>query len=145
MSHSLINALEQNRYDFGYLAGSSSRIITLVPVIEACNFGWVSISARVHARNMVAGQTVTLQLFNTLPCETDGREFIEYSPTSVTPNALLTVTVTSAVPTVIPSVLFGATTNTGPYLKLVLTATQASSPDVFYIEASVVVLMRETA
>ena len=145
MSHCLINALDQKRYDFGYLGGSDSRSITLVPVIEACNYGWVSISVRVHARSMVAGQTVTLQLFNTLPSETDGREFIEYSPTSVTPNALLVVTMTSAVPTVIPSVLFGATTNTGPYLKLVLTATQAASPDIFYIETSVVVLMRETA
>ena len=144
MSHRLINVLEQKRYDFGSLGGSASRIITLDPVIEACNYGWVSICARVHALSMVAGQTVALQIFNTLPCETDGREFIEYSPTSVTPNALLTVTMTSAGPTVIPSVLSGATTNTGPYLKLVLTATQASSPDIFYIEMSVVVLMRET-
>lgn len=143
MSHCLINALEQKRFDFGYLGPSASRAITLVPVIEAGNYSWVSVSVRVHSRDMVAGQTVTLQLFNTLPCETDNREFIEYSPTSVTPNALLTVTITAGVPTVVPSVLFNATTNTGPYLKLVMTANQASSPGTFYLEASAVVFMRE--
>lgn len=143
MRHCLIDALEQKRFDFGYLAGSASRAVTLLPAIEAANHSWVSLNVRVHARDMVAGQSVTLQLFNTLPCETDNREFIEYSPTSVTPNALLTVTISSAVPTVVPSVLFNATTNTGPYLKLVLTANQASSPGIFYLETSVVVLMRE--
>jgi hypothetical protein len=142
----LIKALEQRRFDFGFLAGNASQNVTLVPVIESCNYALVGIYARVHARTMAVGQSLSFHLFNILPSDTDGREFIETEPPggAGAPDPMLTVTLTSALPTAVPGIYFGTVSNPGPYLKLVLKATQASSPASFYVETSALVLLRET-
>lgn len=147
MSCCLIKALGQKRFDFGYLGAAASQSITLVPVIESCDYGWAAIYVRVHERTMVAGQTLKIQLFNVLPCETDGREFIETQPVggSGLPEPILSVTVSSALPTAIPGIYYNSVNSPGPYLKLALTATQAGAGSNFYTEISVLILMRETA
>lgn len=148
MSGCLIKALDRKRFDFQYLGLTASQNVTLVPDIESCDYSWAAIYVRVHARTMFAGQALKVQLFNVLPCETDGREFIETQPVggSGAPDPILTVTVTSALPTAVPGIYYGSVSNPGPYVKLALTATQASvSTAGFYAEISVLVLMREVA
>lgn len=143
MSGTVINILDRKRCEFSYLSGGSSQSATLVPMIEACGYGFVAIYARLHARSMTVGQALTLSLYNILPSDEDAREFVETDASGV-PLSILDLTLTSALPFAAPGIFYSATTSTGPYLKLGLQATQASSPATFYAEISVLLLMRET-
>lgn len=142
MSGTVIKLLDQKRFEFSYLSGGSSQSITVVPTINACDYGFVAIYARLHARDMAAGQSLILSLYNTLPSDEDAREFIETDASGV-PLSLLDLTLTSALPFAAPGIFYTATTGSGPYLKLGLKATQTSSPTTFYAEISVLLLMRE--
>lgn len=142
MSCNLIKALGRRRFDFGFLAGSASQSVTLLPIIDSCEYNFVSIQARVHQRSMASGQSLNFHLYNTLPSDEDGREFIETEQLTAVPLPLLTLTLTSDLPFGVPGISYNNSSNPGPYLKLVLTATQASSPSNFYIETSALVLMR---
>ena len=144
MNSCLITLLEQKQFDFSYLGGSTAQSMVLVPDLDSCRYGWVSLFVRLHARDMAAGQSLSFNLYNALPSNTDRREFLEYGATSAGPSSLLTLTLTNSSPTAFPSVRSGVITSPGPYLKVVLTATQASSPAGFYAELSALILMRET-
>lgn len=143
MSGTVINVLDRKRCEFSYLSGGASQSVTLVPRIDACGYGLVAMYARLHERSMAVDQSLTLSLYNILPSDEDAREFVEQDASGV-PLSLLDLTLTSALPFAAPGIFYSVTTNTGPYLKLGLRATQATSPATLYAEISVLLLMRET-
>jgi len=86
---------------------------------------------------MASGASFVISMFNTVPCDEDGREFVD-SATS-----LLDVTVTSAAPTSTPGIRYDYTTRFGPFLKIILTANQSvASPGKLYAELSAVLELR---
>ncbi len=144
MSGTVVNMLDRKRFEFSYLAGSATQSVILVPVIEACGYGYVALFARVHARSMAAGQSLVFSLYNILPSDEDAREFVETDGTGG-PLSLVDLTITSALPTAVPGIYYTSSKSVGPYLKLGLSAIQAAIPATFYAEISLLLHMRETA
>lgn len=142
MSGKILNLLERRRFEFSYLTGSTSQGVTIAPMIDVCGYGYVALYARVHARSMASGQSLNFNVYNILPSDEDAREFVETDSTGA-PISLFTVSITSAQPAIVPGMYSNASTS-GPYVKLVLTATQASSPATFYAEVSLLLHMRES-
>ena len=143
MSGCLVRALDRKRFDFAYLAGSASQSVVLTPVIDVCDYGFIGIYARVHERSMVSGQSLVISLYNILPSDEDAREFVE-TDASGRPVAILDLTLTNLLPAGVPGMYYNSTKTSGPQLKLALKATQASVASTFYIEISVVLLLRES-
>lgn len=143
MSGTVLNLLDRRRFEYSYLGGSAVQSMVLVPIIEACGYGYLVLYARAHERNMAAGQALTFSLYNILPSDEDSRDFVETDVTG-SPIPFLSLTVNSAQPSLVPGFWSGSSRSGGPYLKLLLSATQASSPASFYAELSLVLHMRET-
>lgn len=143
MSGTIVNLLERRRLEFSYLTGSASQSVTLIPSINACGYGFVALYARLHARSMAVGQSLTFSLYNILPSDEDAREFVE-TDVAGNPVSCLDLTVTTSLPSADPGMYSNSTSSTGPFLKLGMKATQASSPATFYAEISLVLLMRES-
>lgn len=132
----LVPFLTRRRFDYGFLA-SGSQAITLEPALDTLRFSYVGLYVRVHERDMASGASFVISMFNTVPCDEDGREFVD-SATS-----LLDVTVTSAAPTSTPGIRYDYTTRFGPFLKIILTANQSvASPGKLYAELSAVLELR---
>jgi len=144
MTGTLITALPRRRLEYSFLAGSTSQTIVLLPEIATCNYNYAGIFVRVHSRSMAAGQSLQFNLYNILPTQDDLREFVEDDGTG-SPYPLVTVTVTSSSPVTVPRITYDTTTRVGPFLKLELKASQASSPTAFYAELSAELLLRETS
>jgi hypothetical protein len=132
----IIPVLKRRRFEFSFLAGNASQVVTLQPAIETCNYYYAHLFVRVHERSMAVGQSLALGLYYTLPSEDDPREFTDTSD-------LTSVTVTSASPAAVPGLLYREVSSPGAYLKLLLTASQASSPSTFYAELSAELVLRE--
>lgn len=131
----IIPVLRRRRFDFGYLAATTSQSVTLQPAVDVSQFYYVQLWVRVHERDMSTGQTLVLSLYNTLPDEEDPREF--------TGDSLLDITLTSVAPPVpLPALTYRDGSSPGPYLKLVLTATQTSVTTALYAELSAVLNVR---
>ena len=143
MGGTVVNLVDRRRLEFSYLAGSASQSITLIPSIIACGYVFVALYARLHARSMAAGQLLTFSLYNILPSDEDAREFVETDGAG-SPVSCLDLTLTSSLPTAVPGMYSNSTSSTGPFLKLGLKATQASSPATFYVEVSLLLLMGES-
>lgn len=144
MPGKLVPILCKRHFDFTAVAGGASQDIVLVADIDTASYVYAGIFVRVHARNMTAGQSLDFSLYNTLPTEADHREFVETDGAG-SPSALVTVTVTSASPAAAPGMQSDYTTRIGPFLKVVLSANQDSTPATFYAELSAELLLRENS
>lgn len=142
MSGKILNLLDRKRFEFSYLGGTASQSMIIAPMVDACGYGYMALYARVHARSMAVGQSLNFNVYNILPSDEDAREFVETDGAGA-PLALFDVVVTSAQPTAVPG-MYSNSSSSGPYIKIVLTATQASSPATFYAEISLLLHMRET-
>lgn len=131
----LLPVLNRRRFDFGFLAGTATQTVVLQPAIDVSEFYYIQLWVRVHARDMTAGQTLVFSLYNTLPCDDDQREFTEVG-------SFTDVTLSSAAPAATPGVAYRDGSAPGPYLKLLLTATQTSVMSTFYAEVSAVLNLR---
>jgi len=132
----IIPVLKRRRFEFSFLGGVGSQVVTLQPAIETCNFYYAHLFVRVHSRSMVAGQSLVLGLYYTMPSDEDSSEYTASTE-------LTSVTITSSSPTAVPGLNQREVTSLGAYLKLLLTATQASSPSTFYAELSADLVLRE--
>lgn len=132
----IIPVLKCRRLEFSFLGGGASQMITLQPAIETCNFYYAHLFVRVHARSMAAGQSLVLGLYYTMPSDDDSKEYTDTSE-------LTSVTITSSSPSAVPGLNHREVTSLGAYLKLLLTATQTSSPSTFYAELSADLVLRE--
>ncbi|MBK8649599.1 MAG: hypothetical protein KBF43_13175 [Dermatophilaceae bacterium] len=132
----IIPVLERRRFEFSFLGGSASQMVTIQPAIEAFNFYYAHLFVRVHARDMTSGQSLVLALYYTLPSDDDPSEFTDASSIS-------DVTITSTAPSTVPGLSSREFSSPGAYLKLLLTATQASAPSTFYTELSAALVLRE--
>jgi hypothetical protein len=130
----LLPVLNKRRFDFGFLPGTTSQSVVLQPAIDVSEYYYVQLWVRVHARDMTAGQTLELALYNTLPDEHDLREFTE--------SVFTDVTLSSASPTSVPGLVYRESSSPGPYLKLLLTASQTSVTSTFYFEISAALNLR---
>lgn len=144
MTGTIITALPRRRLEYSYLGGSAYQTIVLLPEVATCDYNYAGLFIRVHSRSMSAGQSLAFNLYNILPSRDDLREFVEIDGAGA-PSPLMTVTVTSAAPMTAPSFKYDTTTRVGPFLKLALKASQASSPASFYAELSAELLLRETS
>lgn len=142
MSGKILNLLERKRFEFSYLPNSASQSVTIAPLIDACGYGYVALYARIHERSMAAGQTLDFSIYNILPSDEDAREFVETDVTGA-PQSLFVVSITSSQPNAVPG-MYSNSSSSGPYVKLLLKATQASSAATFYAEISLLLHMRET-
>ena len=132
----LIPVLPRRRFDFGYLAASASQSVTLHPAVDVSAAYYVQLWVRLLARDMAAGQTLVFSLYNTVPDDDDKREFVE--------GVFFDLTLTSSSPSAVPSAIYREGSSPGPFIKLVLTATQssASAPPNFYLDLSAVMTLR---
>lgn len=130
----LIPVLERRRLEYSFLGGGVNQVLTLQPAIGACGYASGILFVRVHERNMTSGQSIALELYYTLPSGDDPREFTASS-------SLTDVTITSASPSSTPALLYREFSSPGAFLKLVLTATQASAPSTLYAEVSAELLL----
>lgn len=144
MTGTIIAALPRRRFEYSHLAGSATQTTVLLPEIATCDYNYAGLFIRVHARSMSSGQSLAFSLYNILPSQDDLREFVEDDGTGA-PYALLTVTVTNSSPVTVPRISYDTTTRVGPFLKMELKASQASSPASFYAELSAELLLRETS
>lgn len=142
MSGRILNLLDRKRFEFSYLGGSASQSVTITPMIDACADGYMALYARIHARSMAAGQSLDFSVYNILPSDEDAREFVE-TDVSGAPVSLFTVSITSTQPNAVPG-MYSNSASSGPFAKVVLKATQASSPATFYAEISLLLHLRET-
>lgn len=132
----VIPVLKRQRFEYSFLGGGASQVVTLMPAISVYSYYYAHLLVRVHARDMAAGQSILLSLYQTLPSDDDSREFTEVG-------ALTDVTITSANPSVVPGITSRDTSSLGAYLKLLLTATQTTAPTTFYAELSAELVLRE--
>lgn len=133
----LVPFLAPRRFDYSFLSASGSQVVTLEPALDTLRYSYVGLYVRVHQRDMAAGQSIVLSMFNTVPSGDDSREFVDTS------SSVLDVTITSSAPTSIPGIRYDYTTRFGPYLKIILTANQAlASPGTLYAELSAVLEFR---
>lgn len=135
MNSSLIPIINKQRFDFSFLTGTASQVVTLAPAIDLILYKTVFLMVRVHQISIASGQSFTFTLQSTLPSEEDPQEFTD------TTSSILTVSVpfgTSA-----PKLLSGSGTNPLAFGKLIMTATQGSvSGTPLYAEMSACVLGR---
>lgn len=137
MAGMLIPVLEKRRIEYSHLGGGASQSITLHPAIEVCGFLYVHLFVRVHERNMVSGQSFSFGLYYTMPSPDDPREF-------TVATSLTDLSVTSTSPASTPGLVHRETSSPGAFLKLTLTATQASVPSTLYAELSAELMLRES-
>lgn len=114
MSGILVPVLQKTRFEYTYLAVSTSQSVILQPAIDTSGWYYYQLIVRIHERSFSGSQTIQLQLASTLPSEEDPREF--------SAAASSTITVTSAAPAAAPGILSVSGTDPGAFLKLTLTA-----------------------
>lgn len=136
MSGIVVPVLHKTRFEYTYLALSTSQSVILQPAIDTSGWYYYQLIVRVHERSFASSQTIQLQLASTLPSEEDPREF--------SASASSTITITGASPTPLPGILSVSGTDPGAFLKLTLTANQPSAVGIFYAELSAVLVLRSS-
>lgn len=143
MSGAVVKLLDRRRFEYSYLPGSGTQSMVLVPLIESCGFGYLALYARVHERSMAAGQSLSFSLYNILPSDEDAREFVE-TDVAGSPVSFLNLIVNTAQPPGAPGFWWTSARSVGPYVKLVVKASQPSVPATFFAEISLLLHLRET-
>lgn len=133
MSGKVITILRKQTFDYTFLGASASETVTLHKALPVRPYYYYWLGLRVHNINIQTGNFV-LGLPNTLPYSQDPQEFTQ------TGTPTLQLTVSSAATA--PSLLIDSGSNLGPYLKIILTATQGTAGNRLYAEFSAVLFGR---
>lgn len=137
MRSQIIPVLERRRFEYTYLGAAGQQLVTICPAIEVADFYHVQLWVRIHARSFSSDQIIGLSLFNTLPSDDEPREFTALS------SAFASLSFSGSSPSSVPGLVSVSATGPGPFLKLVLSAFQATSvAGTFYTELSAVLLVR---
>lgn len=133
MSGRIITILSKRVLDFSFLGTSAIQTITLRRALPIVPFYYYWLGVRVHNRDIVSGN-FAIELPNTLPSSGDPQEFTE--PGTPALQIILNSSTTA------PSLQTDNTTNLGPYVKVVLRATQGTGGNRLYAELSAVLFAR---
>ncbi|MBK7826488.1 hypothetical protein [Nannocystis sp.] len=116
----LIDLFGPTRFEYSYLGASATATVRLVRALNTSQFYDIQLIIRIHSLSIsLATQSFTFVLSNTLPCESDPREFSE-DPTVAQYLSLAVDTSSPASPVAVSK----SATNPGAFLKLSLVAAQ---------------------
>ena len=136
----LVPFLEKRTFDFTNLfAGATNNDISIVlcPAFCVLDYNWVRLSVRVHALSMAltSSQALSFFVYGAMPSEEDPtQEFVDETST------FLRVDISSGVS--VPSLISATGTSPDAYLRIVLRATQTSSPATLTAQLSACLLLR---
>lgn len=137
MRSQIIPVLERRRFEYTHLGAGGQQLVVLCPSIDVVDFYHVQLWVRIHERSFSGDQIIGLSLFNTFPSSDDPREFTDGS------SAFASLSFSGSSPTNVPAIVSVSATGPGPYLKLLLSAFQATSvAGTFYTELSAALLVR---
>lgn len=127
MNGALIPLFPKTRFDFSFLASTTTQTTVIAPAIDLIQFKSLVLLIRIHRVMMTAGQSFVYTLLNTLPSEEDPQEFTDSGSAVIT----LSITTVSS-----PALLNATGSSPQAFGKLVLAATQVGANDPFYAEMS---------
>lgn len=138
MNSIVLPLFNKQRMDYSFLGNTSSQQVTLQSMIDVASYKTIMLLVRVHRLDMSSGQAFSFSLYNTLPSDEDSQDFTDYTSAFA---PVLTLSIGSG--TTAPALKLATASGPGPYLKLVMTATQGSvGGTALYAEMSASLLAR---
>lgn len=141
MSGKIITLFRKQAFDFSFQTGTSAtQVVTVRRSLRVPPFFYYWFGVRVHNRDITAGSTFNIELYQTLPSSEDPQEFtVGFAPPTYTPAMAVAITSSTAAPSLATPV---TSSNLGPNFKVIVRAVTTGATGRMYAELSAVLHVR---